>query len=227
MFDSVLKLLAPHICCSCGYVGAILCEHCRNDIVSEPYDSCVECGTLLAASNLCANCRKKNPWEDVWVAAYRAGAVRTLVDLYKFERLQDADEALADLLSKRLPLLPADTVVTYVPGIASHRRQRGYETMERIARQFAKKRNLSAQILLRRTRDIEQRGSKRKQRLIQQYEALEAIPISLTSPILLIDDIYTTGGTLRAAARRLKNEYGQPVYVAVIARQPLDDTSDL
>lgn len=227
MFDKTLEIIAPHTCCGCGQVGSLLCEHCINDIISEPYTFCITCLKPVAIDNLCRNCHKDTSWENAWVVGARKDAVKRLIDLYKFEHAMAADITLANLLSLRLPYLPSDTIVTYIPATATHTRQRGYSTMERVATKLAQVRGLSVGKIIERKKDIVQRGAGRALRLQQQYEALAVRKTDHKGPILLIDDVCTTGGTLRAATQRLKEFYNQPIYVAVIARQPLDDLSDL
>lgn len=227
MFDKILEIVAPHTCCGCGQVGSILCEHCINDIISEPFPFCLVCFGPVAIDNLCRTCRKNTLLENAWVVGARKDALRQLIDLYKFERSVAADTVLAALLARRLPSLPEDMIVTYIPTTAVHIRQRGYDTMERVAFELAKTKGLHVVPLIDRKIDIVQKGAGRKQRLEQQYEALSARITDGFGSILLIDDVCTTGGTVRAAVKRLKEAYNQPVYVAVIARQPLDDTSDL
>jgi len=222
MFDKLLGVIAPHTCCACQVVGSLLCEHCKNDIISEPYDYCMVCLRPVAADNMCKSCRTNTQWDNAWVVGSRDGALKALIDLYKFERAMAADEVLSSLLDARLPLLPVDTIITYIPATASHGRQRGYDTMERVANRLARTRGLEVGKLIERKKDIVQRGASRKERLTRQYEALAVVKINHKGPILLIDDIYTTGGTLNAATRRLREVYRQPIFVAVIARQPLD-----
>ena len=98
---------------------------------------------------------------------------------------------------------------------------RGYDAMQRVAQEFAGLRGYKQQRLLRRTQDIAQRGASRKDRLRQQFAALTAVDTEITSPILLLEDIYTTGGTCRAALSKL-GVYQQPLYVGIVARQPLE-----
>lgn len=150
----------------------------------------------------------------------RDGAVKALIDLYKFERVMAADVALAALLTARLPDLPASTVCTFVPASAAHRRQRGYDHMQRVVKKVAQKKSVQYAPLLRRRHDVNQRGHTRAERLRRQDGAFMAQQRDVTGPIVLIDDIYTTGGTLRAATKALREVYDQPIFVAVIARQP-------
>lgn len=219
MFDSLLALVAPHSCCGCGRVGAILCEHCREDITIDSSTQCIVC-ERPAVQVCCRRCATTLPWAGLWCAGQRRDTLKAVIDLYKFERVRAADATLADLLDRVVPELPADTVVTYVPVTGVHRRQRGYDHMARVAARLARQRELSCRALLRRTRDVVQRGATRRERLTRQDGAFAAIPSTHTGPILLIDDIYTTGATLRAASAALREHYEQPIYAAVVASQP-------
>lgn len=219
MFDSLLALVAPHSCCGCGHVGAILCEHCREDITIDSSTQCIVC-ERPATQACCRRCAASLPWSGLWCAGQRRDTLKTAIDLYKFERVRAADTALADLLHRTIPQVPADTMVTYVPITSAHRRQRGYDHMARVAARLATQRQLSSGVLLRRTRDVVQRGATRRDRLTRQDGAFAAVPTLHAGPILLIDDIYTTGATLRAATAALREHYKQPIYAAVIARQP-------
>jgi ComF family protein len=149
--------------------------------------------------------------------------LQSLIDAYKFENTCAAYGSLADLLHARLPDLPANTIVVPIPTISSHIRQRGYDHTLLIARSLAKRRGFVVTPLLRRQTDTKQRDATRRQRE-QQAEAAFYIQgaVDETRPYLLIDDIATTGATLRHAARKLKEAGAGTIWVAAIARQPLD-----
>ena len=227
MIDRVLDLLAPHICCSCGQENAILCENCYFDIIDEPYARCVMCAQPAATANICSACRDILGVTDAWVVSERYGAVKELVDRYKFERVRKAAEVIVQLLDDRLPLLSRETIVCYIPDVPAHRRQRGYDHMQRIAVLFAKRRGLDVSPLLRRRTFHSQRGLPRKQRLEIQKDAFVVTSLPSGRPVLLLDDIYTTGGTITAGIQALIAAGANEVYCGIVARQPLDDSADL
>lgn len=226
MFDKILEFVAPHICCGCGKVGHIICEHCIDDITNESFDRCIVCLNQSGVTNLCHICQGVSPFTDAWAVATRQGVVRRLIDDYKFERAMSADMVCARLLHLRLPQLPPDITVTYVPTISAHIRQRGYDHMYRITREFARRRGLKYASLIKRTEQTVQRGHTKQQRLQQQAHAFEAVA-DIVGPVLLIDDIYTTGATVGAATRALLEASAPAVYLAIVARQPLDEAPDL
>jgi predicted amidophosphoribosyltransferase len=227
MIDRVLDLVAPHICCSCGRENAILCENCYFDIIDEPYARCVVCTQPAGTTNICSGCRGVIGASGVWVVSERYGAVKELIDRYKFERVRSAADVISRLVHDRLPLLPRETIVCYIPDVPAHRRQRGYDHMQRVAALFAKERGLETLPLLHRRTFHSQRGLPRKRRLEMQKDAFVVPTLPSGHPVLLLDDIYTTGGTITAGVQALLAAGANEVYCGIVARQPLDDSADL
>jgi predicted amidophosphoribosyltransferase len=155
------------------------------------------------------------------------GAIKELVDLYKFEHNREAATRIAQLLDATLPQLAADTVVCYIPDIPAHRRARGTDHMKVIAMKFAKARKLSTLPLLQRQTYYSQRGLTKVERLKRQEGAFIAKKSPDTEHCLLLDDVYTTGATIRSGVVALREAGIDHVYVGLVARQPLDEQADL
>lgn len=219
MQQLAINLLAPHYCCSCGAIGALLCEYCKYDIINDPYEACILCHRLARpGNNLCGSCRA--PFTRAWSAGDRREGLRELIDRFKFERVRGAYVPLADLLDSTLPHLPPEVTVVPVPTISPHIRVRGYDQTRLVAQRFARQRNLAYAPWLRRATSTVQRGAGRQQRYRQAKEAFAAP--SAQGICLVIDDITTTGATLTAAAQTLLDAGASEVWVAVIACQPLE-----
>ena len=220
MIRGLLDILAPHYCCSCGEIGSLLCESCKYDIASERFDSCLLCGR--PSPSACLECRSSI--ERTWCSGERRDGIEKLINSFKFDYAEAAHVPLGDLLLATLPELPAETVVVPVPTIRTHVRQRGYDHTLLVARYIAKKRDLQLeQPLTRRTTTV-QRGANRATRIAQAKEAFEVrSTVRANAPHLLIDDVVTTGSTLRYAAEALKTVGATTVWAAAVARQPLDE----
>ena len=219
-------LLAPHYCISCGQGGAVLCEHCKYDIVSDPFTLCIVClGIAPASGNLCKSCVV--PYLRAWCVGDRSDALEKLINAYKFERVGAADVIFTQLLDETLPQLPADTIVTYVPTIPSHIRQRGYDHAERIAKRLATLRGLPHVAALSRREFTHQRGAGRSERIANAKRAFCARSVERGASYLLIDDIFTTGATLRYASSVLLDAGASEVSIAAIARQPLEKSTEI
>ena len=221
MLDKMLSFIAPHHCCNCGKVGSLLCDSCRYNIVSEPETVCLTCGGPAGERGICRSCRV--PYDRAWHVGKRADALQRLIGLYKFERVRDGYRVLGDLLIATLPQLPPETVVVPVPTVTSHIRQRGYDHTLLIARYVAKRRELRLGRSLERVTSTTQRHATAKERETQAKQAFSAVgEITPDVPYLLVDDVITTGATLKYAAKTLKDAGAMQVWVAIIARQTLD-----
>ena len=177
-------------------------------------------------NNLCSNCREY-PFDAVWCVGWRKGELKVLLDHYKFDALRSASSPLVELLDLTLPELPGGTVVTVVPTAPSHRRERGFDHMELVSRGFAKRRGLTFSPLLKRTSNGTQHFRSKHERHMAALAGFELSRKSLPAKVLLIDDILTTGATLKANARLLREAGVETLYGAIIARQPLDESTDL
>jgi predicted amidophosphoribosyltransferase len=110
-----------------------------------------------------------------------------------------------------------------IPTITPHIRERGYDHTLLVARFVAHKRKLPLTPLLSRQTNTMQRGASKSLRRKQAAHAFMLrgyIDPSLT--YLLLDDIVTTGATLDAAAKMLKEAGAKHVWVAAVAYQTLD-----
>lgn len=217
MLDILLSHLAPHLCYSCGRIGSILCDNCKYDITEEPFSACVMCNEVFSVNGLCSKC--KAFFTHVWCVGERRDTLLRIIDDYKFENVKAAHKTLASLLSGRIGILPPSAVVTSIPTIPSHIRQRGYDHASLLAKELARQQNLRYTPLLKRLTTAEQRGASKKQRYAQAKQAFAAKPVS-GGIYLLVDDIVTTGATLNFGAKALLDAGADEVWAAVIARQP-------
>ena len=152
----------------------------------------------------------------------RDDVLQALIDAYKFARVKYAANTLASLLDAMLPVLPKDAVVVAVPTISKHIRQRGYDHIALVAKEFARKRKLRFETPLRRVNKASQRELTRRERFKEAERAFRCRSTLEDVPYLLIDDVVTTGATIQYCSQALMDVGAQNVWVAVIARQPLD-----
>lgn len=222
MLDTLLSFIAPHHCCGCSELGTLLCDNCKYDIISEPFNACVACGEKVAGlSGLCESCRL--PYERAWCVADRRDHLQQLINDFKFTNTRAAYRPLAALLHDSMPELPSSTIIIPIPTVNSHIRQRGYDHMTLVAKEFARQRKLPTKQLLERVTYTTQRGSTARQRTAQAKVAFRCpVELAPTAIYLLVDDVITSGATVKYAAKTLKNAGAQIVWVASVSRQPLD-----
>lgn len=217
-----MSFIAPHYCSGCGRIGSPLCDNCKYDIIDELKSVCLLCHKPCGEAGVCNTC--KVTCERAWCVGERAGILQRLVGLYKFERMRSAHKALGNLLIDKLPELPGDTIIVPVPTVASHIRERGYDHLALIAKYVAKHGGrLAYRPVLYRQTHTKQRQATAKQRELQAKSAFGVREALDSEPTyLLIDDVVTTGSTIKYAAKALRSAGAKHIWVAVIARQTLD-----
>jgi ComF family protein len=220
MFQKLSSLIAPHYCCSCGQIGRSLCDYCKYNIINELPGVCIICARPTPSSQaLCTTCNA--PYTRAWCAGEKSAELEKLIERYKFHRDKTSVAIVAELLVNATPALPTDCVVTWVPTIRRHVRLRGYDHARELAVLFARHKGVPVEASLIRAANSVQRGASKRVRQLQAQKAFSA-PLVKNQIYVLIDDVYTTGATVRYASQRLLEAGAREVWVVVAARQPLE-----
>jgi ComF family protein len=158
-------------------------------------------------------------WTEAW-GHYR-GSLERLLHAFKFAGHDFLDEPLAALLDDVIGArvdLDFDAVVA-VPMHRSKLRQRGYNQAELLARALARRRRIRYEPALRKRVDRSPQSSlPRNERAANVRGAFVASPRVRGSSLLLVDDVCTTGATLRACADALLREEAARVCAVVVAK---------
>lgn len=181
---------------------------------------------------LCGMCeRARPPYERALAYGPYEGALRDLIHLMKYARVQTAAPVLGRMLAEAVAGLdiPADRVlVVPVPLYAGKQRQRGFNQALEITRAALKmmapvsgdKFELAAERLVRVRDTVSQTGLTRHQRRENVRGAFAAVePEKLEgATVLLVDDVMTTGTTAAECAKVLRRAGAEKVFVATVAR---------
>jgi ComF family protein len=219
-----------------------LCEECLASFERVPAILCEVCGRPLpglerkeAEPLLCPACQEKTyAFERARSFAMYEGAVVRAILLLKFEQIEPLGtwfaERLAELVNAESNVLAADVVVP-VPLHRERQRERGYNQAALLSKPLAKRLRLPHRaVLLMRTRA---RPDKQVLSLEERWESVRGAfatrPDSQVDNlrVLLVDDVLTTGATLDACARVLRDAGAKSVIgltVARAVRNPLPST---
>lgn len=197
---------------------------------------CPFCRTVLDEPGICAACRKTLPWTqeeealrtgpDGLVCAapfFYEGAVRECLLRLKFNGGSPAGEPLGRLIAQCAAeqLSGRFDTVTWVPVGPKRLRRRGYDQARLLTESACRCWNVKPlRLLIKPVDNPAQSGLKdtaaRRANVLGIYEAAPRAVIR-DRRILLIDDICTTGATLTACIRTLRDAGAAEVVCAAVA----------
>ena len=153
--------------------------------------------------------------------------MKELINVYKYQSLRAAGDVLADLLIESFKF-ENNSILVPLPTISKHIRERGFAHIEFLASRICKlsrhKRQstrayISCVKLLMRVNSSVQVGSSAEKRKIQAEEAYSvAKGFDPNKHYILLDDVWTTGSSMLAAAQKLRSLGAQYVDILVIAK---------
>lgn len=151
------------------------------------------------------------------------GRPRDVVLNFKYGNRRQLGHHLAGLLVNRLlaeGIRPDDLdVVTWAPTSDTRRRKRGFDQAELVARRVAAQLGLPCRRLLARDgSSVPQTGLDRATRL--HGPTFRASPAATGRRVLVVDDVVTTGSTLRSAERALAQAGAVTVIRSAVATTP-------
>lgn len=235
---SLLALLYPPACVSCQAAliewdgQACLCPSCAAKIAPLAPPWCLRCGQPLASSaiDLCERCAKSDlPFERLRSFGRYDGVLAELIRGLKFGRERALVRPLADHLCEAADLEMRERIqaITFVPMARRAVRARGFNQAELLARQLGRHLAKPVVAVLRKVREtrpqVELSAAERQENL---REAFVARKDPRYEEILLVDDVYTTGATLRECSRALRAAGYEKIYALTLARAPLAQDAD-
>ena len=233
--DKILDVIFPSniYCISCGSLinstrEYALCDSCKLRFHWVGLKTCAKCGKILQdnySHELCYDCRQYERNFDQGFTCVQYGLLErgVLMD-YKYKGKSYIGQKLGDIMYDRMEAegLEYDLIVP-VPMYSKNQNKRGYNQAQVMAARLAARKNMlcASELLVRTKKTAPMKGLG----AVERYENLKNV--FAVSPknhytiagkrILLIDDIYTTGSTLDACSRVLKDAGAAEVYVLTFA----------
>ncbi len=212
-WERALALLYPRraVCMGCGSPAG-----CTRDWL------CDDCRLLLPKLWLGPQPLPEVPEADGAAFAYLyAGPVRGMVRRLKYGGVHRlADTMAADMSRAYRGLLPTGVdLVTFVPMHPRRLKRRGYNQAALLAKGVAAQLGLPCEAALRRTRNARQQARLNRKERMKNLKGGFACALDVRGRrILLVDDICTTGATMRVCAQTLRKAGAASVYVLCFGR---------
>ncbi len=190
------------------------CAACDAPCVAAFCDKCGAVSPATAASEL--------DGVPLLVAGDYAPPLSTAIARFKYEGRAELSRCLASLVLPALEQwgLPRDTAFVPVPLHPRRLVERGYNQAGLLAQELARSSRLACEPrVLRRARETERQvGKSRAGRLTNANGAFELRHQPVAANIVLVDDVVTTGSTVRACAQALAQGGATLLGVVALAR---------
>jgi predicted amidophosphoribosyltransferase len=194
MFNDLLDLVLPRACFGCGRIGSALCAACAIPELRRPHPGVV-------------------------AAAAYDGPLRSALIAYKERGRRDLAAPLAALLRAALAEFGPDVALVPIPSSRTAAAQRGGDHVLRLARRCERP---IVRALTLRSGVLDSAGLTSLQRRANLADAFCARAAqSAAPPVVLIDDIVTTGATLHEARHALSSAGWDVLGAATVAETPL------
>lgn len=192
-FPSLLSALLPPLCVHCRREGFWLCPEAEKQLTTV---------TLLRDPVTVPGI------DQVYcLGSYDEEIVASLVKRLKYSGWYGLQEYLPQVLQPLKEFCPANAVLIPLPLHPRRKRERGFNQAEVIAKALAKVTGLpAANVLIRKRFTKQQAKLSEEERAKNMQDAFQINPKKRSLPKIgiLVDDVITTGSTLGAAARALR-----------------------
>jgi ComF family protein len=228
VLSALLDLLYPPACLACAKVlptpGAVFCEPCDTALERLPPACCRTCaepGTF--PREMCPRCHAAPPpFTRAWAPFAHEGPVARAIHRFKYEDHPELAAPLGALLADeaRRFLANAPANVVALPLHTRRYHARKYDQAQLLAGALAKAMGREAPVgWITRVRETQRQvGLSEAERAGNVAGAFTATKQVSGQEVLLLDDVFTTGATARAAAQALREAGATRVEVLTLAR---------
>ena len=226
--ETTIGWVAPPQCVLCGREGSSLCLGCATSGIVPYGQQCWLCNQVSVRGRTCPKCRTGGSPRFVWITTNYDAVAKDLVKLYKFSHQRAAAHSLSQLMVETLhdfntpaELAKLNYLLVPVPTATSRIRQRGFDHSALLTRTIARQLGgecVGAMGCLGQTRQL---GAKRADRLSQpegNYFVRRPRVVDGRN-VLIIDDVVTTGATLKAVTKLLRVAGANRVDALVFAKK--------
>lgn len=233
------EIIFPPTCVSCGSLGARMCLSCSHRMRAIKENWCLSCGNILKKTSACKYCEGKKETFPVLGCWYYESTIARAVWSFKYKKDR---QILHELSSRILPTMLSglfeikarnkNIVLVPVPLHAIREKERGYNQSCVFARFLSAITNIPTEKdVIERIKETKPQAKCKSKRerirntqgafTVRKKESLEG------KAIILIDDVVTSGSTVREIAREIKKESRPPELIAFCLAREQDGNIEI
>lgn len=222
MTFTLLDFLFPKRCVSCGNLGSYICRDCYSKIEFIDRPVCPVCERQAIGGRTHPGCKKSGGLDGLVVASRYRGPIREAIKQLKYRFSYDLADLLIDLLTGQIWRfdLPGSYILVPVPLHLKRKNWRGFNQAELLAGKMAKKFKVEYLEILVRSRETKPQVGLMKEERIDNVRSAFAVVnknLILGKNIILVDDVFTSGSTMREACKVLKKAGAGEVWAMAVA----------
>jgi ComF family protein len=232
LLDSV-DLLLPPACLLCGqllptnhctHAFCLDCTAAMSPLSPAHCRRCAQPFPSATSNHLCGTCLQRPPtFSSVHTAGLYKGSIKTAIHKLKYRNQLTLAKPLGEFLGKAIATAEDSFIPDIIVPVPLHQdrlRQRGYNQALEVARPLSRQLQikLDTTLLQRVLKTPPQQGLTARERRSNLRNAFALTAQAPGLKILLVDDVMTTGETVRECCRMLLKGGVVEVQVAVIGR---------
>jgi ComF family protein len=212
----IVDLIFPKMCIGCRKEGEYICDKCRKQIV-RPESICPICCKPSIDGWIHPRCKSRYGMDRLVVGLSYKGLVQKCLKKVKYKSNWNIVECLYKLCE--FEVIP-EMVVTYVPMWDKKQQERGFNQAEIVADFAVSLPGVSRKVeLLERGKETKPMfGLSKIERQDNIVNAFRFVGSSCPERVLIVDDVWTTGATMRECAKILKQNGVKDVWGLTLAR---------
>lgn len=220
----LLDIVFPKNCLGCGKEGGYICSKCVEK-ASLSKQICPYCYKESIDGVTHTKCVKKNGLDGV-VSLWRyEGVIRKALIILKYKYATEVGRELVSYIVMELQriFIPKTDILAPVPLYWYRENFRGFNQSELLGKEVAKTLNVkfAPELLIRKkltTPQASLKGKERRKNLRSAFSDNPDFTLSTSYSVLIFDDVFTTGSTLKECAKVLKRTGIKKVWGLTVAR---------
>ncbi len=220
------ELLFPKFCLSCNKIGTYLCPKCQNKLEYFAYETCLYCNKKSLYGLTHPGCQQEFGIDGFTTVFKYNETLKQIIKAFKYRRALAVWEEFSLLIKPnkliKLKNWPKADFLQPIPLHTNKLNDRGFNQAEIIGNFFNHFLKLKVSDLLLRKKETKPQAQittkrKRKSNISKAFIMNKKAEVK-NSVIILIDDLLTTGDTMKEAGKVFKKSGAKLVFSLTLAK---------